>query len=245
MTLIKTDVSEAVTALVETIIPRGSGQDGSALYIRLDIRGWDPGSAIWEGERLPLEEAEAKANEVIAGMPEGLDEDDYPWPEESKASANVHLLIFRPTNYTQVYAVLTDSWDIPGADAGWVLQVDHDSCWRTDGFRILNDVWNRLRDATTPSESFGFTHLCFIANVRRMTIGVESVPDVHTGPGRKRVTYLKKDWPEGHCEDCLHFTNTGRPPCNWSSPPPKGHPRGWPYVGRDQSCPLFHREEVP
>jgi len=188
------DADDALKSIVESLLDVFSGKDGKALYIHLDVRGDNYKYAIWKGERVLREQAEAEAGELCKALPEGLDEEEYPWPTDCEASAQVHFLVFRPTNYTQVYAVVDDSWKTPEIDQ-WALQSDHDSCWKTDGFSVLNEVWFSLRDKTTPKNDLeGFRHHCFIHKVERVTVETERGTDTW-GPGRRRVVSFKKGWP--------------------------------------------------
>ena len=66
--------------------------------------------------------------------------------ETDKSVANLITFIFqRPSNYTKVLVKRTefrcDPWLLKGQEIVMELASDHDSCWRSDGFRILNEDW--------------------------------------------------------------------------------------------------------
>lgn len=54
----------------------------------------------------------------------------------------VHFLFVRPHNYTQVY-VNTDMGTILRERTRWNMTCDHDSCWSSDGIRILHEIDNQ------------------------------------------------------------------------------------------------------
>ena len=194
MTITSIRADNALSRLVDAVIPRGSGRDGTGLWIRLDYRARNSEFVLWEGEIMRRAVGEHLAQEACAAMPDGLDEEEYPWYEDITASADVHLLAFRPTNYTQVYGLVDDKWSLPPADADWLLYIDHDSCWRTDGFRLLDEVRNHLRleiypEGTQPTD---IRYDCSIARVERVTMATEAA---HTDPYDpklcRKVTSLK------------------------------------------------------
>lgn len=55
----------------------------------------------------------------------------------------IHFIIAKPTNYIRVYCAVRDDWDDPKPEE-YKLQSEHDSCWRTDGFRMLHKTWCAL-----------------------------------------------------------------------------------------------------
>jgi hypothetical protein len=64
--------------------------------------------------------------------------------DESEASL-ITFIIQRPHNYTKVLAKRTDfradRWLVAGEEIEMDMASDHDSCWRSDGFDILNKDW--------------------------------------------------------------------------------------------------------
>ena len=184
MTITSIRADNALSQLVRAMIPRGSGQDGTGLYIRLDVRGSNYDYARWDGELMPRVEAETKAGEHLEtlGLPDNRDEDAYPWA--ATASADLHFLVFRPTNYTQVFVLRNDSWSIPTGAQPWEILADHDSCW-PDAFRYIDEIVEELRKATCPGNlgpgctypdiSHGFCDDVTIANVRLVLMESEPV----------------------------------------------------------------------
>jgi hypothetical protein len=109
----RVDLDNALAAIVEAMLPRFSPAD-LGLVIQLDLRA----------------------------SKHSVDSDD---DEKSEASL-VTFIIQRPHNYTKVLAKRTDfrhdRWLRPGVEIEMDMTSDHDSCWRSDGFRILNDDWH-------------------------------------------------------------------------------------------------------
>jgi len=195
MTVTNIRADNALNRLVDAALPAGSGRDGTGLWIRLDYRARNEDLVVWNDEVVPRVSGEREAQAACEAMPEGLDEEDYPWFEDLAATADVHLLVFRPTNYTQIYGLVNDSWALPPADAEWLLYIDHDSCWRTDGWRLLDKVRDDLRDAVTP-EWAKPSHVwfeCSIARVEKVLMETESRQTNPYDPKRRRVvTRLKR-----------------------------------------------------
>lgn len=52
----------------------------------------------------------------------------------------VYLLFVRPTNYTQVYVIVSDKGHFTADLTEWKLTCDHDSCWSSDGLRPLQEA---------------------------------------------------------------------------------------------------------
>jgi len=189
MSLLKMNAEEAIATLVETALERGSGKDGRGLHIRLDCRmsNYNCYREVGTGKLVECDSGDGPSEEVR----EQVDE----WPIE--ASLNLHMLFFRPTNYTQVYSCITDSWDIPDPDE-WVLQSDHDSCWRTDGMHDMPIVAMKLHKAVAREGIDNFRDLsehCW-PHPTRVTIEVKKGPE-QFGPKRWEVVKVERGWPDG------------------------------------------------
>lgn len=193
-----TDVrlDNALNAIVDACLPAGEEKVG--LWIRLDFRVRNEKLVRWNDEIVPRASGEEAAQAACAAMPDGLDEDDYPWVEDLEASADIHLLVYRPTNYTQIFGLVNDDWNLPPANADWLLYMDHDSCWRTDGWRLVDEVRNQLRKAVTPEwakddmmpRDVWFT--CSIARVEKVSMSsVGRHTDPYDPKHRRQVTFLK------------------------------------------------------
>jgi len=53
-----------------------------------------------------------------------------------------NLLFIRPSNYTKVYFYEPEDGRWLGLkEVVWELQSDHDSCWRSDGFRNITEIY--------------------------------------------------------------------------------------------------------
>jgi hypothetical protein len=202
MTITNFRADNALTKLVDAALPIGSGKDGTGLWIRIDYRARNEALVVWKGEIVPRASGEEAAQKACAAMPEGLDEEDYPWYEDLDASADIHLLVFRPTNYTQVYGCVTDSWSLPPVDEDWRLYIDHDSCWRTDGWRLLDEMRHLLSKAVTPkwfADDMKPTDVRYnvsIARVERVTMETKARHTEPYNPKKRRVVTslgLKKD----------------------------------------------------
>lgn len=189
MAMLKAD--NALVKVSEAMLPRGSGQDGTGLWIRLDCRGFNYNFVKWKGKLVPRGEAEHEANLAADQMPKALNEGDYPWPEDLRSSTDVHILVFRPTNYTQVYSLVNRSWALPYTDAPWALQADHDSVWKTSGFNFLDEVVLQLKsNLGLPEGTDGFGYDITISNVDYVTMKTERMSQPATPQLRRRVTEL-------------------------------------------------------
>lgn len=175
----------------ESMLPKGSGQDGTGLWIRLDCRGYNYNFVKWKGKLVPREEAEHEANLAASRLLGSSDEDKYPWPEDLRSSTDVHILVFRPTNYTQIYSLVNRSWALPYSDAPWALQADHDSVWKTSGFKFLDEVVLQLKsNLGLPEGTGGFEYDITIANVDYVTMRTERVSGCDTPQSRRKITDL-------------------------------------------------------
>jgi len=71
---------------------------------------------------------------------------------EVNASANLHFIFERPSNYTKVWVAQSDLWGCPDRDR-FIMSHDHDSCWRDIS---IHDVVRSLQaDVLAQTEQFG------------------------------------------------------------------------------------------
>lgn len=110
--------------------------------------------------------------------------------ETGHTSRIVHLIFERPSNYTKVWAVTDDAWQVPKPEA-FTMRSDHDSCWRSDGLRVIteaySDLFEKLRERNpgcSPSE------FCVIHAVQWLSI--EYAPVSTADPHVKRITSIKQ-----------------------------------------------------
>lgn len=198
MSIVKMNADDAIATLVEAALPRFSGQDGRGLHIRLDLRISNYNCYRERGND-ELKECSREHGPDYSSVQKSSDQDDdqdpFQWPAEE--CLQLHLLFLRPHNYTQVYAAVSDSWFIPKANE-WELQSYHDSCWRSDGFRKMNEVVHNLMDKVARKDVDTYKDLeqtCW-PNVHRVTIKTERGPENY-GKGRMRVVEVTSGWPDG------------------------------------------------
>lgn len=67
--------------------------------------------------------------------------------EDNTVTRTVHMIFSRPRSYTIVMATAKAHSLRDIASEDWKMYSHHDSCWRSDGFRILSSVWREMRDA--------------------------------------------------------------------------------------------------
>lgn len=189
MSLLKMNADEAIATLVETALDRLSGKDGRGLHIRLDCRmsNYNCYREVGTGKLVECDGGNGPSEDIR----EKVDE----WPIE--ASLDLHFLFLRRYGSTQVYSCINDSWDIPEPDE-WVLQSDHDSCWRTDGMSEMSQVALKLKEAVAREGIDGFQDLSEFCwpHVERVTIEVKRGPESF-GPKRWEVVKVERGWPDG------------------------------------------------
>lgn len=185
MSLVDIQADHALASIVSAALEPGSGKDGRALLIRLDLRYYNYNLHMDEGGKL---------------TPRAEDEEDI--EDYARTSTLLYFLVYRPTNYTQVYVASNLVHFQPPKPEEYALQSDHDSCWRSDGFREINVIANGLRDQVTLKDSPEYEvktsetrHSAFL-HTEKVTVETERVPGVNFGPGRKRVVSIKRGWPE-------------------------------------------------
>jgi len=100
----------------------------------------------------------------------------------------VHLIFERPTSYTKVFCFVSDrhigSHQLN--PAAFVMESDHDSCWRVDGLREIDRAWFAIRNLLDerhgqpkpPSRRSWFS---IIDAIEWLTITMAKVPDEETG----------------------------------------------------------------
>jgi len=81
-----------------------------------------------------------------------------------------NLLFIRPSNYTKVYFFEPEDGRWFGVhdnrEMVWELQSDHDSCWRSDGFRNITDIYFNIcklicdRTGCAPKDVSTLIHMC-------------------------------------------------------------------------------------
>lgn len=100
----------------------------------------------------------------------------------------------RRSNYTKVWSVINDSWMKPEPGA-FTMKSDHDSCWRTDGFRDVTDAYfTILHDlrANLPPSFRDIHEFSTIHSINWVEIEWEKDPDDERGY-RKVLTHLKNN----------------------------------------------------
>lgn len=124
MSLIQIDADSTISTIVEAMLPRFSDST-LGLLIGVDLSWYDYGY----------------------GKDGNTKERD-----ETYLRSNVWFLFVRPSNYTKVY-VYEERFTEDGTTGNpkyeelvWEQSCDHDSCWRTDGMRYLNEVYNQAYD---------------------------------------------------------------------------------------------------
>lgn len=101
-------------------------------------------------------------------IPVQLDFSDYGYAKDGNTLEReplhvrsiVHFLFVRPSNYTQVYVTITEQRSqrhvLNGKEPHeWQQTSNHDSCWRSDGFRPLTEEYFRLTGMFTDREVSG------------------------------------------------------------------------------------------
>ena len=114
--------------------------------------------------------------------------------EEARRSIVVHLVFDRRSNYTKVWSVINDSWMKPEPGA-FTMKSDHDSCWRTEGFRDVTDAYfTILHDlrANLPPSFRDIHEFSTIHSINWVEIEWEKDPDDERGY-RKVLTHLKNN----------------------------------------------------
>ena len=94
---------------------------------------------------------------------------------------SIWLLFRRPHNYTQVYVNVDDQPRYHTELRTWKLTCDHDSCWSTDGIRVLNEVHDEAMQyfekkgvewkAVHPYASFGISGIKYVLFYGREPLG--------------------------------------------------------------------------
>ena len=114
--------------------------------------------------------------------PDEKDDDGEHW--------SLHLIFERPSNYTKVWVSLEDQWHIPRPDT-FVMRSDHDSCWRTDGFRDLFQEYLSHRDALEERQP-GERQCAFHIVNKVHFVEVEYEPRDLAEPHEKKLTKIEK-----------------------------------------------------
>lgn len=183
------DVRNAISTLVETVLTPSSGKDGRGLYIHLDCRtsNYKCYREVGTGKLIGCDPWNGPSDKILKQVDA--------WPID--ACAQIHLLFLRYCGSTQVYSIVSDSWEMPATEK-WVLQSDHGSCWRTDGMSDVNQITFKLQKQVLRPELDNSTELdqhCFM-HTQRVTIKTERGPD-QFGPGRRKVVEVTPGWPDG------------------------------------------------
>lgn len=72
----------------------------------------------------------------------------------------------------------------------WIQTSDHDSCWRSDGFRGVDQIWGALMDRM-PGEHKDKTASCWIDDIQQVNVELEK----YDAPsGLRRMNRPKKVW---------------------------------------------------
>jgi len=116
-------------------------------------------------------------------------DDDEDWPGEMSAGRDVHIIVERPTNYTKVWIAVNTSWAMPKCEA-FLMQSDHDSCWRSDGFREISRIWREMSSELVGqgAVSSDIRHFNTIRKIAWMTITYEPIDRSNTY--MKRITSI-------------------------------------------------------
>ena len=122
MSLVALDSEMVIASVVEAMLPRFSDNElGLLISVRMDMHDFGYGSDGNTFER-----------------------------DELCVSQVINLLFVRPGNYTQVYSNVTEfnKWNslYNNDKIKWIFESDHDSCWRSDGLRILTDSYFKMAD---------------------------------------------------------------------------------------------------
>ena len=135
MSIVDINADISIAHIVEAMLPRFSDRN-LGLYINLQIELSDFGYG-----------ADGNTRER----------------EPMSARSEIHMLFVRPSNYTQVYA-LVERWNdrkemkyvLNGNNKyEWTRTSNHDSCWRSDGFRPLNNEYFHLASQFDGREKSG------------------------------------------------------------------------------------------
>jgi len=192
MSMLQIDADQVLVHLVEAMLPVGSPH---GLYIQIDVRGHNSDLVEWNGKIALRTEAEAEAtalNMASGNLGDEGDEDAGVWPDECKASRSVHLIVWRPDNYTHVYATVDTNWGRPPADQFELLSC-HDSCWREAFNEPLDRAYRAIKDECCPKDlpnTEWATHTR-IARIDKVMVAVQRQRDVAYGPGRYVVASIE------------------------------------------------------
>jgi hypothetical protein len=113
MSILNIDAEISIANVVEAMLPRFSDHK-LGLHISLDINFFDHGYGR-DGNTIERKELDVRRSP--------------------------HLLFVRPSNYTQVYFFEDNKKYTLNPCNIWKQTSDHDSCWRSDGFRDLTDIY--------------------------------------------------------------------------------------------------------
>lgn len=109
----------------------------------------------------------------------------------------VHLIFERPSTYTKVFSFVSErhvsSPELRPED--FDMQSDHDSCWRSDGLRVIDKTWFAIRDILDgrngrPGPDNRQSWFNIIDAIEWLAIVVERVPDQDC---RKRLTSIERE----------------------------------------------------
>jgi len=192
MSMLQIDADRVISQLVEAMLPAGSLH---GLYIQLDARGSNHDLVDWRGKIVLRTEAEAEATEVnrlTGNLGDEGDEDEGVWPDECRASRAVHLIVWRPDNYTHVYATVDTSSIRPPADQFELLSC-HDSCWREAFNEPLNRAYRAIKDECCPVglPNTEWATWTGISRLDKVMVKVQRQRDVAYGPGRYVVASIE------------------------------------------------------
>lgn len=116
-------IEQAITAMVESFLPRFSSEK-IGLLVTLDLRDNDYGYAKDGNTRVR---------------------------EEKSACTTISFIFYRPSNYTKVLVhyefnngLQPYETDPKCNEVFFEQHSDHDSCWRSDGMRILSKHWRNV-----------------------------------------------------------------------------------------------------
>lgn len=133
---------------------------------------------------LPRGSGRGKALYVVLVFKSAIytDEDAY------EQFSQVHLLFERPSNYTKVFSLISNSFPRPSVDM-FRMTSDHDSCWATDGLVDVFDGHMLNVDALREKDPNGriSTFNC-IYSVRHVEIEYDRDPE---NPHRKILTSIR------------------------------------------------------
>lgn len=170
MSICTLSASDTLATIVEALLPRGA-------------------SANWtlpEGGQCHDPSQPSQALYIVLDLRGSVHSDDG---DSTFASEVVHLIIERPTNYTKVFAHVNDDFQLPKPEQ-FVMRSDHDSCWRTDGFRDVDQSFLHIQDQLRKRHPEGrINDFCTIHHIRRVMISYKYLDTHHRH--RKALTSIE------------------------------------------------------